>query len=60
MPAIAGIQHNEVLREFAKRLKANGKAPKQVICAVMRKMLHLVYGVLKSNKPFDPGIALAA
>jgi transposase len=60
MPAIVGIQHNEVLSEFAKRLKANGKAPKQVICAVMRKILHLVYGVLKSNKPFDPEIALAA
>jgi hypothetical protein len=49
-----------VLSEFAKRLKANGKAPKQVICAVMRKILHLVYGVLRSNKPFDPEIALAA
>jgi len=59
MPAIVGIQHNVVLREFAKRLKANGKAPRQIICAVMRKMLHLVYGVLKSNKPFEPEIALA-
>jgi hypothetical protein len=59
MPAIVGIQHNVVLREFAKRLKANGKAPRQIICAVMRKMLHLVYGVLKSNRPFEPEIALA-
>jgi hypothetical protein len=25
----------------------------------MRKLLHLVYGVVKSGKPFDPQIALA-
>lgn len=59
MPAITGMRYNVVLKEFAERLKANGKAPKQVICAVMRKMLHLVYGVLKSNRPFDSRIALA-
>jgi hypothetical protein len=26
----------------------------QIICAVMRKLIHLVYGVLKSGKPYDP------
>jgi hypothetical protein len=31
-----------------------------IICAVMRKLLHLVYGVLKSKKPFDPEWAKAA
>ncbi|MDR9865422.1 IS110 family transposase, partial [Pseudomonas baetica] len=41
------------------RLKANGKAPKQIICAAMRKLLHFVYAVLKSGQPFDPKIALA-
>jgi transposase len=25
-----------------------------VICAVMRKLVHLAYGVLKSGQPFDP------
>jgi transposase len=25
-----------------------------VICAVMRKLVHLAYGVLKNGKPFDP------
>jgi len=40
-------------------MKASGKAPKEIICAAMRKLLHLVYGVLKSGKPFDPLIALA-
>jgi len=25
-----------------------------VICAVMRKLVHLAYGVLKTGKPLDP------
>jgi transposase len=31
-----------------------------VICAVMRKLVHLAYGVLKSGKPFDPEWAKSA
>jgi transposase len=31
-----------------------------VICAVMRKLVHLAYGVLKSGKPFDPEWAKTA
>jgi hypothetical protein len=36
------------------RLKANGKKGKAVICAAMRKLMHIAYAVLKSGKPFDP------
>jgi hypothetical protein len=31
----------------------------QVIVAAMRKLLHIVYGVLKSGRPFNSEIALA-
>ena len=31
-----------------------------VICAVMRKLVHLAYGVLKTGKPFDPEWAKSA
>lgn len=54
MPALVAKQHNPVLRAFAQRLEASGKSPKQIIVAVMRKLLHLAYGVLKSRQPFDP------
>lgn len=59
MPGIVAMQHNEALKALKERLKANGKAPKQIICAAMRKLLHIVYGVLKSGQPFDPKLALA-
>jgi len=57
-PAIVAKKHNPVIRAFCARLAARGLAPKAVIGAAMRKLLHLAYGVLKSGQPFDPGRAL--
>jgi len=52
-PAIVAQRHNPILHAFAERLLAGGKAHLAVIGAVMRKLLHLVYGILKSGQPFD-------
>ncbi len=60
MPALTAMRFNPVLRAFADRLRARGLAGKAVVVAVMRKLLHLVYGVLKSGQPFDPHWAIAA
>ncbi len=53
-PAIVAMRHNPVIRAFAQRLAERGKAKMAIVCACMRKLLHLVYGVLKSALPFDP------
>lgn len=57
MPAIVAKHHNPVLKVFAERLGNNGLKKKEVIVAVMRKLLHLAYGVIKSGRPFDPHYA---
>lgn len=54
MPAVVAKRFNPLLKIFAARLQARGLRPLQVVVAVMRKLLHLVYGVLKSGRPFDP------
>lgn len=54
MPALAAKRCNPLLQTFSQRLEANGKLPKQIVVAVMRKLLHLAYGILKSGQPFDP------
>lgn len=59
MPAISAITHNPAIREQARRLRERGKAGKQIVCAAMRKLLGIVYGVLKSGLPFDATKALA-
>lgn len=54
MPAIVARRYNPVIKAFADRLKKAGKPNMVIIGAVMRKLLHIIYGVLKSGKPFDP------
>jgi len=54
MPALVAKKHNPVVSNFYSRLKENGKNGKVAVCAAMRKLVHIVYGVLKTGKPFDP------
>jgi len=54
MPAVVAKKHNPVLIDFYYRLLEKGKPKKVAICAVMRKLLVIAYGVLKSETAFDP------
>jgi len=54
MPAIVAKRFNPIVAAFCARLTANGLTPMQAIGAAMRKLLHLIYGVLKNNIAFDP------
>ena len=54
MPALVSIQCNPVIQTFYHRLKENGKNGKVIVCAIMRKLVHLIFGILKSGRPFDP------
>jgi len=53
MPALAAMRTNPVLRDFADRLRAAGKPGRVVVCAVMRKLLRIMFAVLKSGQAFD-------
>ena len=54
MPAMVAITKTDWGRAFRDRLKASGKPPMVIIGAMMRKLIHVVFGVLKSGKPFNP------
>lgn len=54
MPAMNARVFNPLLKTFGDRLKENGKKPKQIIVAIMRKLLHQIYGILKSREPYNP------
>jgi transposase len=53
-PALSAKVHNPHLTLFADRLTERGKAKMAVVAAVMRKLLVLVYAILKSGRPYDP------
>jgi hypothetical protein len=39
---------------FYQRLKEKGKNEIVIVCAIMRKLVHVIFGVLKSGKKYDP------
>ena len=52
MPALTAIRYNTLIKVFAERLLQTGK-PKKVVAASMRKLVHIVYGVLKNQTVFQ-------
>jgi len=54
MPALVSIQCNPVMIAFYNRLKEKGKNGKVIVCAIMRKLVHIIFGILKSGKKYDP------
>lgn len=57
MPALSAIVHNPIVRALYLRMKAKSKNGLVIACACMKKLIHLIYGVIKTNKPFDPAYA---
>lgn len=53
MPALSAKQHDPHVKAYFQHLLDNGKKPLQAVCAVMRKLLHAIHGMLKYDKPFD-------
>ncbi len=53
MAALSGIRSNPALRALFCRLKAKGKRGDVALGHCMRKLLHLVYAIWKTGKPFD-------
>lgn len=56
MPALVTLYQTDWGKCFRQRLAANGKPPKLIIGAMMRKLVHVAFGVLRSGKPFDPAL----
>jgi transposase len=53
MPALSASQCNPVLHDFYQRLLGRGLRKKQALTAVMRKLLHLIFGVVQTGIRFD-------
>jgi transposase len=54
MAAVVAIQHNAQLRGIYQSLLAAGKSKMSAIGALMRRLVHIAYGVLKHQRPYDP------
>ena len=57
MPALVALRYNPVIKKMKVRLTEAGKSKITIVGAAMRKLAHLVYGVLKNGVPFDEKLA---
>jgi transposase len=53
MPALVAIQHEPNVAAFYDKLVESGKTKMQANIAVMRKLLHAIFGMLKHRASFD-------
>jgi transposase len=56
MPAVVAMTRTPWGRAFSNRLLAAGKPKKLILGALMRKIVAIAYGVLKSGTPFNPAL----
>lgn len=52
-PAIVALKYNPAIFDFYDKLKRRGKAKMAAIGAVMRKLVHIIFAILKNNIAFD-------
>jgi len=53
MPALVALRRDSYLRGFYQLLLARGKARLQAVAAVMRKLLHNLFAMFRTNQPYD-------
>jgi transposase len=54
MPALSATRHDRHVQGYYRHLIENrGLKKLQAICAVMRKLLHAIHGMLKTRQPFE-------
>lgn len=54
LPAMSAKRHNPIVQVFCERLALRNKEKMVIQGAAMRKLLHIVFGVWKNGRPFDP------
>ena len=60
MPAMVAKNHNPDFAQWASALEARGKSKKAVVGACMRKLVHVAFGVLRTQTPYAYNLPKAA
>jgi len=54
LATLRAAQRNPVIKAFYEHLRATGKPMKVARCAATRKLIHIVFAVVKHKEVFDP------
>jgi len=58
MPSVSAIRFNPIIKDFSKRLSNKGKSKMIIVIAAMRKLLHIIYGVIKNKTLFNANLKI--
>ena len=53
MPALTAASRDEHAQALHRELVERGKRPMQAIVVVMRKLLHAIHAMFRTNQPYD-------
>jgi len=53
MAAISALQHKPDIKKQNQRLLKNGKSKMSALCAAMRKLVHIFFGVIKHQESYQ-------
>ena len=53
MPTLSAVRYDPHMRAFYQALRERHKTGLQALMAVARKLLHAIYGIFKSGRPYD-------
>jgi transposase len=53
MPTLSAVRYDPHMRAFYQALRERHKTGLQALMAVERKLLHAIYGIFKSGRPYD-------
>ncbi len=56
MAAVSALRYNPQLRQIYDRFVASGKTKMAVLGILMRKLVHIAYGILKHHQPYNPAL----
>lgn len=57
LPAVVAKKYNPDVKALYQRLRNNGKSKMAALGAAMRKLVHIAFGVLKHQAPYEPQVA---
>lgn len=60
MAAIVAARYNPHVRDVYERMLARGKSKMSALGAAMRKLVHLCFGAIKTQRPYEPNYAKIA
>jgi transposase len=54
LAAVAAVRHNRELRQVYMNYRSKGRAKKECVIVVARKLLQIIYAIYTRNEPYDP------